>query len=153
MPPLVQLAKLLSSLDSSSFQPGPRSRVSVPSPSLFSTSSRLLFIPSLEANYCTQTQVFLILHLTYLLTTRLPSLSPAADLTEPRPPRHKHKMGHWAQNQASAMVIPVLWPENYWKLVGWTEEKKLQHGAGNLKVLEWFWMKECAASQFTYYPS
>ncbi len=24
----------------------------------------------------------------------------------------------------------------------WTEEKKHQHGAGNLKGLEWFWMKE-----------
>ncbi len=52
------------------------------------------------------------------------------------------KMGHWAQNQASAMAIPVLWPEPCRKWVRWTEEKKHQHGAGNLKGLEWFWMKE-----------
>ncbi len=51
------------------------------------------------------------------------------------------KMGHWAQNQASAMTIPVLWPEPCRKWVRWTEEKH-QHGAGNLKGLEWFWMKE-----------
>ncbi len=42
----------------------------------------------------------------------------------------------------------LLWPfqssdiystENEW---GWTEEKKHRHRAGNLKDLEWFWMKE-----------
>ncbi len=48
-------------------------------------------------------------------------------------------MGHWAQNQASAMAIPVLWPEPCRKLVRWTEEKKHRHGAVNL---ERFWMKE-----------
>ncbi len=52
------------------------------------------------------------------------------------------KRGHWAQNQASAMAIPVLWPEPCRKWVGWTEEKKHQRGAVNLKDLEWFWMKE-----------
>ncbi len=40
------------------------------------------------------------------------------------------------------MAIPVLWPEPCWKWVRWTEEKKHQYGAGNLKGLEWFWMKE-----------
>ncbi len=34
-------------------------------------------------------------------------------------------MGHRAQNQASAMTIPVLWPEPCRKWVRWTEEKKL----------------------------
>ncbi len=43
---------------------------------------------------------------------------------------------NWAQNQASAMAIPVLWPEPC------SEEMKHQHGAGNLKDLERFWMKE-----------
>ncbi len=52
------------------------------------------------------------------------------------------KRGHWAQNQASAMAIPVLWPAPCRKWVGWTEEKKHQRGAVNLKDLEWFWMKE-----------
>ncbi len=52
------------------------------------------------------------------------------------------KMGHWAQNQASAMAIPVLWPEPCRKWVRWTEEKKHRHGAVNLKDLERFWMKE-----------
>ncbi len=52
------------------------------------------------------------------------------------------KMGHWAQNQGSAMAIPVLWPEPCRKWVRWTEEKKHHHGAVNLKDLEWFWMKE-----------
>ncbi len=52
-------------------------------------------------------------------------------------------MGNWAQNQASAMAIQVLWPEPCRTWVRWTEEKKHQHGAGgNLKGLEWFWMKE-----------
>ncbi len=36
----------------------------------------------------------------------------------------KTKMGHWAQNQASAMAIPVLRPEPCRKWVKWTEEKK-----------------------------
>ncbi len=31
-------------------------------------------------------------------------------------------MGHWAQNQASAMFIPVLWPEPCRTWVRWTEE-------------------------------
>ncbi len=35
------------------------------------------------------------------------------------------KMGHWAQNQASAMSIPVLWPEPCRTWVRWTEEKML----------------------------
>ncbi len=47
-----------------------------------------------------------------------------------------------AQNQASAMAIPVLWPEPCRKWVRWTEEKKHRHGAVNLKDLERFWMKE-----------
>ncbi len=51
-------------------------------------------------------------------------------------------MGRWAQNQASAMAIPVLWPEPCRKWVRWTEEYKHRHGAVNLKDLEWFWMKE-----------
>ncbi len=51
-------------------------------------------------------------------------------------------MGHRAQNQASAMAIPVLWPEPCREWVEWTEEKKHRHGAVNLKDLEWFWMKE-----------
>ncbi len=46
-------------------------------------------------------------------------------------------MGHWAQNQAFAMVIPVLWPDPVEN--EWTEEKKHPHGAGNLKGLGWFW--------------
>ncbi len=57
-------------------------------------------------------------------------------------PKNNTKMGHWAQNQASAMSIPVLWPEPCRKWEKWTEEKKHRHGAGNLKGLEWFWMKE-----------
>ncbi len=56
--------------------------------------------------------------------------------------KNNTKMGHWAQNQASAMAIPVLWPEPCRKWVSWTEEKKHRHGAVNLKGLEWFWMKE-----------
>ncbi len=32
------------------------------------------------------------MHLTHLLTARLPTLSPAADLAEPRPPRHTYKL-------------------------------------------------------------
>ncbi len=39
--------------------------------------------------------------------------------------KNNTKMGHWAQNQASAMTIPVLWPEPCRKWVRWTEEKKL----------------------------
>ncbi len=56
--------------------------------------------------------------------------------------KNNTKMGHWARNQASAMAITVLWAEPYRKWVRWTEEKKHRHGAGNLKGLEWFWMKE-----------
>ncbi len=56
--------------------------------------------------------------------------------------KNNTKMGHWAQNQASAMAIPVLWPEPCRKWVRWTEEKKHRHGAVNLKDLERFWMKE-----------
>ncbi len=56
--------------------------------------------------------------------------------------KNSTKMGHWAQNQASAMAIPVLWPEPYRKWVRWTEEEKHQHGAVNLKDLERFCMKE-----------
>ncbi len=52
------------------------------------------------------------------------------------------QMGHWVQNQASAMAIPVLWPEPCRKWVRWTEEKKHRDGAVNLKDLERFWMKE-----------
>ncbi len=37
--------------------------------------------------------------------------------------KNNTKMGHWAQNQASAMVIPVLWPEPVEKWVKWTEER------------------------------
>ncbi len=36
----------------------------------------------------------------------------------------KTKIGHWEQNQTSAIAVPVLWPEPYWKWVRWTEEKK-----------------------------
>ncbi len=45
-------------------------------------------------------------------------------------------MGHWAQNQASDMAISIPGPEPYRKWVGCSEEKKHQHGAGNLKDLE-----------------
>ncbi len=55
--------------------------------------------------------------------------------------KNNTKMGHWAQNQASA-TIPVLWPEPCRKWVKRREEKKYRHGAVNLKDLEWFWMKE-----------
>ncbi len=51
--------------------------------SLSSPRSPVVFIRSLHANYCNQTQVFLILHLTHLLTAVC--LSPAADFAEPRP--------------------------------------------------------------------
>jgi len=54
----------------------------------------------------------------------------------------KTKIGHWAQNQASAMATPVPRPELYRKWVGWTKEKKRQHGSGNLKDLERFSMEE-----------
>ncbi len=39
-------------------------------------------------------------------------------------PQKQHKNGHWAQNQASAMTIPVLWPEPCRKIseVNWREE-------------------------------
>ncbi len=49
-------------------QPSPRIRVSTPSLSLSSPRSPVVFIRSLHANYCNQTQVFLILHLTHILT-------------------------------------------------------------------------------------
>ncbi len=49
-------------------QPSPRARVSTLSLSLSSPRSPVVFIRSLHANYCNQTQVFLILHLTHLLT-------------------------------------------------------------------------------------
>ncbi len=48
-------------------QPSPRAWVSTPSLSVFSTSP-VACNRSLHANYCNQTQVFLILHLTHLLT-------------------------------------------------------------------------------------
>ncbi len=51
-----------------SLQPSPRVRVSTPSLSLSSTRSPVVFIRSLHANYCNQAQVFLILHLTHILT-------------------------------------------------------------------------------------
>ncbi len=54
--------------------------------------------------------------------------------------KNNTQMGHWAQNQASALVIPVLWPEPVEN--EWTEEKKHHHGDVNLKDLERFWMKE-----------
>ncbi len=56
--------------------------------------------------------------------------------------KNNTKMGHWAQNRASALAIPVLWPELCRKWVKWTEEKKHRHGAVNINGLEWFWMKE-----------
>ncbi len=33
-------------------------------------------------------------------------------------------MGHWPQNQASAMAFPVLWPEPFRKWVRWTENEE-----------------------------
>ncbi len=38
--------------------------------------------------------------------------------------KNNTKIGHWAQNQASAMAIPVLWPEPCRKMseVNWREE-------------------------------
>ncbi len=56
--------------------------------------------------------------------------------------KNSTKMGRWAQNQTSSMTIPVLWHVLYRTWVRWTEEEKHRHGAGNLKDLEWFWMKE-----------
>ncbi len=53
--------------------------------------------------------------------------------------KNSTKMGRWAQNQASAMAIPVLWPEPCRKWVRWTEEKKHRHGAVNLKGLDSHW--------------
>ncbi len=55
--------------------------------------------------------------------------------------KNNTKLGHWAQNQASAMAISVPWPAPCRKWVRWTEEKH-RHGAGKLKGLERFWMKE-----------
>ncbi len=40
------------------------------------------------------------------------------------------------------LAIPVLWPEPCKNRVRWTEEKKHQHGAVDIKGLELFWMKE-----------
>ncbi len=56
--------------------------------------------------------------------------------------KNNTKMGHWTQNQASAMAIPVLRPEPYRIWVRWTEEKKHHYGSVNLEDLERFWMKE-----------
>ncbi len=56
--------------------------------------------------------------------------------------KNNTKLGHWAQNQASAMAISVPWPAPCRKWVRWTEEEKHCHGAGKLKGLERFWMKE-----------
>ncbi len=53
--------------------------------------------------------------------------------------KNNTKIWHWAQNQASTMVP---WSAPYRKWMGWTEEEKHRHGAGYLKDLEWFWMKE-----------
>ncbi len=36
--------------------------------------------------------------------------------------KNNTKMGHWAPNQASAMAIPVLWPEPCRRWVNWREE-------------------------------
>ncbi len=47
----------------------------------------------------------------------------------------KYPMCTMSKNQASAMAIPVLWPEPCRKWVRWTEEKH-QRGAVNLKVLD-----------------
>jgi len=44
--------------------------------------------------------------------------------------------------KASAMTVPVAWPEPYRKWVGWTEEKKQEHGSGNQKDLGRFCMEE-----------
>jgi len=47
------------------------------------------------------------------------------------------------ENEASAVAVPVLiWYKPYIKWVGWTEVKKHQHGAGNLKDLERFCMEK-----------
>ncbi len=54
--------------------------------------------------------------------------------------KNNTKNGSRAQNQASAMAIPVLWPEPVEH--EWGELKKHRHGAVNLKDLERFWMKE-----------
>ncbi len=63
-------------------------------------------------------------------------------LTQKQWLKNNPKMGLWAQNQVSAMAILVLWPGLCRKRVRWTKEKKHRHGAGNLKDLEWFWMKK-----------
>ncbi len=39
--------------------------------------------------------------------------------------KNNTKLCHWAQNQASAMSTPVLWPEPCRRWVRWTEEEKL----------------------------
>ncbi len=57
--------------------------------------------------------------------------------------KNNTKMGDWEKN-ASAMAIPVPWPEPYKKRVGWTEEEKHHRGTGNLKGLDWIWVKECS---------
>ncbi len=56
--------------------------------------------------------------------------------------KNNTQMGHWAQNQTYAMTIPVFWLEPCRKWVRWTEEKRHQQGAGNLKGLKWFWMNK-----------
>ncbi len=46
------------------------------------------------------------------------------------------------EGMVSDLVSGVLWPEPCRNRVRWTEEKKHRHRAGNLKDLEWFWMKQ-----------
>ncbi len=59
-------------------------------------------MPTLHCNYYNQTQVFVILQLTYLLTARLPNFSPAAGLSPP-PPLPLKRMS------AIAIRAPGLW--------------------------------------------
>ncbi len=47
---------------------------------------------------------------------------------------HKTKLLLWPFQSSDLNSVEHEW--------GWTKEKKHRHRAGNLKVLEWFWMKE-----------
>ncbi len=51
--------------------------------------------------------------------------------------KNNTKMGHWAQNQASAMANPVLWPESCRKWVRWMSRLRSsfpEGGNGDVKV-------------------
>ncbi len=121
--------------------PFPRPVSAHESPSRLSLTSMFVshsFIRSLHANYCNQTQVFIILHLTYLLTARLPMLSPAADFAEQRPPHHTHQQ--WNTPEPGDGWV--------WSAVGQCIVGQVPHGNGNSSftcffrlhwIIPWFW--------------